>query len=89
MNGHVLAGNPDPAAADETFLDQPRRHELGGVAGDGKTNSLRGKNDRGVYPDDFTARIDQRAAGIPGIQCRIGLDDIVNQPTGLGAHGAA
>ena len=40
VDRHVLAGNPDPTAPDAAFLDQPRRHELGGVAGDGKTNPL-------------------------------------------------
>ena len=84
MDGNVLANDPDPTAADATFPDQPCRHEFGRVAGDGKTDSLRGQNDRRVHADDLTARIDQRPAGIAGIQRRVGLDDIVNQPPGLG-----
>src|SRR6266567_6575955 len=42
VNGHVLPGHTDPTAAYAAFLDQPGGHELRGVAGNGKTNSLGG-----------------------------------------------
>lgn len=83
MNGDILAGNPEPTAANAPFLDQPCGHELGGIAGDGETNPLGRENDRRIHADDLALRIDQRTTGISGIQCRIGLDDIVNQPSGL------
>src|SRR6185295_19029169 len=45
VNGYVLTSHSDPTTPDTTFLNQPGGHKLGRVAGDGKANSLCGKND--------------------------------------------
>ena len=70
------------------FFDQPTRDEMRGVARDGEADSLSGQDDRGVHADDFARAVQQRTAGIPGIQRRIGLDDLVHQSARLRAHGA-
>ena len=41
MERHILSGNTNRAASNPAFLNQPGGHELGGVARDGKANSLR------------------------------------------------
>src|ERR1043166_949867 len=62
---------------------------MGGVAGDGETNSLRWQDDRGVNANYFAGAIQQRSARVSWVQRRIGLNDVVHQPTALRAHGAA
>ena len=89
VNRHVLAGHSNPTAPNATVFNQPGGNELGRVAGDGKANSLCGKNDGCVNADDFSARVNQRSARVAGIQGRIGLNDIIDEPPGLGAHGPA
>src|SRR5882724_12958526 len=54
------------------------------VARDGETDALRGPNDGGVHPDHFASGIYERAARVSRIECRIGLNDIVDQ-TAAGA----
>ena len=45
----------------------PKGGSIVRIAGNGKTNSLGGMNNRRVNADDFAARIDERPAGIAGI----------------------
>ena len=89
MERHVLASHTDRAAPDVAVLDQPTRDEMRGVARDGEADSLGRQDDRGVHADDFARAVQKRTAGIPGIQGRIGLDDLVHQTAGLGTHRAS
>src|ERR1044071_2136398 len=58
------------------------------VARDGEADSLRGQNDCGIHADDFARAVQKRTAGIPGVQRRIGLDDLVHQTARLRPHRA-
>ena len=89
MQRDVLPGNSDVASADAAVPDQSRRDELGSVDADGEADSLGHGNDRRIHADDLSTRIDQRAAGVPGIEGGVGLDHAVDQSPALGAHGPA
>ena len=85
----VLSTDTEMRAPDSPFADQGDDDALGGVRGNGETNALRRQDHRGVDADDVARGIDQRPAGIAGIQRRVGLDDVVEQPSRLAAHGTA
>ena len=89
VDGDVLPGHADVAAPDAALLDQPAGDELGRLAADGEADALRRGDDRGVDADDLAARVEQRAAGVAGIERRVGLQDVVDQPAGAGGEGAA
>src|SRR5271156_2991397 len=55
------------------------RDQLGAVDRDGEADSLRGQYDRGVDADYLAARVDQRSAGVTGIERGVGLNDVVDQ----------
>ena len=48
-----------------------------------------GHDDRGVHADHLAAGVDQRPARVAGIERRVGLDHVVDQPSGLRAQRAA
>src|SRR5205085_4384269 len=82
----VLPADADVAATNPTVLDQPTGDIFGRVHGDGETNPL-GRQDHGrVHAYHFSARVDQRAAGIARIQRGIGLENVVHEPAGLGTE---
>lgn len=54
-----------------------------------KAMPLRAVDHGGVDADDFAGRRHQRSAGIAGVERGIGLNDVVDQPAGRGAHRAA
>src|SRR3954465_2523728 len=85
----VLAGEADETSPDTSILDQPGDHPARGVARDRETDSLRRPNDGRVHADDFATRVDERAAGVAGIQRRISLDDIVDEPSRRAAQRAS
>src|SRR5256885_913724 len=69
-------------------------YEAGGnktrsLRADRKADSLRAHDHRRVYANDFTPRIHQRPAGVAGIQSRVGLDHVLDQPARLRAHASA
>ena len=82
---------PDPRCARRTRPSRIKRDDdaLGRVGGDGEADALRRQDDRRVDADDVARRIDQRPAGIAGIERGIGLDDVVEQTSRLAAHRAA
>jgi aromatic ring hydroxylase len=41
------------------------------------------------HDDDAAIAVDQRAAGIAGVERRVGLDDAIDQPPGGAAQAAA
>src|SRR5712672_1630848 len=75
-------GHADPGAAHAAVLQQLAEHPLRGIAGGRKADALRTGDDCRVYADHGPARVDQRSTGIAGIKCGVGLDDIVDQPSG-------
>ena len=46
-----------------------------------------GQNGRRIHADDSTSRIDQRAAGVAGVERGVGLDNVVDQAAGIGTEG--
>ena len=86
---HLIAGNAEPGAAHAAVLQDLRQHVLGGVGGDREADALRAHDDRGVDADHLAARVDERPAGIAGIEGRIGLDDVADQAAVLRAQRAA
>src|SRR5208282_1785545 len=75
----IVAGDSDIGAAYLAVLDQMTRDELGAVDGDRKADSLRGQDNRRVDADYLAARVDQRSAGVTGIQRGVGLDNVIHQ----------
>ena len=57
--------------------------ELCGVDCGGETQALSREDNGGVDANHFTARIDQRAAGVARIERGVGLNHVVDKPTGL------
>ena len=61
---------------------------LGGIDRDREAESLTGQNG-GVDADYVAVRVDERAAGVSGIERGVGLDDVVHQSPRLRAQRAA
>src|ERR1035441_7552475 len=89
MQGYVLSAHADEAARDLADLNEPAGDVLGRVNGDGETDALGRQDDGSVDADHFAARIDQRPAGIAGVQRGVRLDDVVDEPPGVGPEGPA
>ena len=85
----MLRGDADIGATHTAVPHQFAKHKACGIGGDRKADALRAHDHRGVYADDFAVRRHQRAAGIAGVERRIGLDHVVDQPAGARAQAAA
>src|SRR5438445_2969191 len=86
MDSGGLPAYADVAATNPAVLDQPARDILGRIDSDGETDALRGQNHRRVHAHDFPARIDELPAGVARVQGRVGLDDDVDEPAGIGTE---
>src|SRR6516162_2851596 len=73
-NGNVLSRQTNIAAADLAVANQPTGHELRGVNRGGEANSLCRQNHCRVDADHDALRVDQRTAGVAGIERRVSLD---------------
>ena len=66
--------------AHPAILGVVRQHRLDGVHWDGETDAgtlfCAAGGDQGIHADDLTARVQQRAAGVAGIDRRIGLQGV-------------
>ena len=74
LNGHTHPASYNLAGLLQAIDDIQRN-----AAGNGKSNPLRPTRpgeDRRIDSDEFTAHIDQRAAGIAGVNRRVGLNEI-------------
>ena len=76
---HGFGGDSDTRPSDAAVAHQARRNILCGVAADRETDALCGPCHRGVDADDEPSPIDQRAAGIPGIERRVRLNHAFDQ----------
>src|SRR5439155_8649799 len=93
---HTAPGQTNRASADANprpahvaRRDALRNDDAGRAHGNRETDSLRARDDRRVDADHFTARIDERLAGVSGLERGVGLNDGVDQPPGLRPHRAA
>ena len=78
MDRGVLAGQSQITSTDFPVPYQPSSDKLCGVGSNRKAESLRRQDDRRVDSDNLPGRVDKRAAGIPGVQCSIGLNYIIH-----------
>ena len=85
---HILPADANVAEPHSTVSYQAASDEFGSINRYGKTDALRGQNDRGIDAYNISARIHQRPAGIAGVERRIGLDHVVDQPPGARAQRA-
>src|SRR4051812_21775711 len=76
----VLALDADACAPHPSMLEDLREHMERGVARHREADALGAHDDGGVDTDHPAFRVNKRAAGIPGIECCVGLDHIVDEP---------
>src|ERR1700704_2714580 len=92
-----LAGYRNRLYAQESLVNAAIGHEIvrdafGAVDRNGEADAgggAAGRVDRGVDADHFTARIDQRAAGVAAIDGGVGLNGFIDEGGLAGLHGAA
>ena len=82
LGGRDPQVQPADAAVRQEFADHP----AGRVGRHGKTEPLGQGDDRRVDAHDAAVRIDQRPAGVAGVQGGRVLDDVLDQPPFLAAH---
>ena len=88
-NRHRLARHADVASAHAAVPNQVPGHEARRAARDGEAQAMSRLDHRRVDADHRAGRIDQRTAGVAGIERRIGLNDVFDQPSRLRAQRAA
>ncbi len=88
MQRHILTGHTNVATPDFSIANQPSGDQPGCVARNGKADALRRTNHCRVHADYFTRGVNERTAGIARIQCRVSLNDVVDQATRLRIHRA-
>ena len=76
---HLVAGDAEARAAHAAVLQHLGQHVLRRVGGDREADALRAHDDGGVDADHLAARVDQRPAGVAGVERGIGLDHVVDQ----------
>lgn len=77
---NVLPAHSDVAAPHFAVADQAPRDKRRRIDRDGEAQALRRQNHGRVNANHFAARIHQRPAGVPRVQRRVGLNDVVDQP---------
>src|SRR5204862_6522762 len=88
VNRPGLDGDGEVGSNRATVADQERLDALRGIAGYGEADALRHGDDGGVDADHLTTRVNQRTAGVAGIEGRVGLNDVLDGAAPLGPHGA-
>ena len=73
----------------EAALRHQRADDLPRRVVDGNREPEADSRDRGVDADDATAAVGERAAGVAGVQRRVGLDHVVDDPAAPGRQRAA
>src|SRR6478672_1241721 len=79
MQRHILTGYANVAAPNLSVAYQPSGDEPGCVARNGKADALGRTNHCRVHADDFARGVNERSAGVARIQCRVGLNNVVDQ----------
>ena len=83
MQRSGLRFDSDVRAANAPILQQASRNELCRVDPNRKAQSLRAHDGRSVYANYVPIRRDKRPTGVARIQRSIGLDNVVNQSSGV------
>ena len=79
---HGLEGDADVAAADFFVVEDGGDDILGDIDGDGEAEVVALRDAAGVDADDFAAEVDQRPAGVAGVDGGVGLDPVI-EPAGF------
>ena len=85
---HLVAGDAEARAAHAAVLQHLGQHVLRRVGGNREADALRAHDDGGVDADHLGARVDQRPAGVAGVERGIGLDHVADQAAVLRAQRA-
>ena len=85
--GSRAAGDPEVGAA-EAAVGHQRGHDLPGRRVHGHRETEANACDGGVDADHVTGSIGERAAGVAGVQRRVGLDHVVHHASALGRQRA-
>ena len=83
---HVLAGHAQIAAPDAAVAQERGQDGVDGVDRDGEAQPLAAGDDGGVDADDGAGAGHERAAGVAGIERRVGLNHVLDQPAGARAQ---
>src|SRR3984893_539206 len=78
-DGRCSSTDPEVGPAHATIADEHARDHPRRRCGDREANSLRVRDDRGVDPDHLGVRVDERTAGVPGIERGVRLDDVLDK----------
>src|SRR5205807_5328020 len=78
MQRHILTGYANVAAPDLSVPYQPSGDEPGCVARNGKADALGRANHGRVHADYFACGVNEWPAGVARIQCRVGLNNVVD-----------
>ena len=86
--GADLAGKTEGAAAHAPDRHQLADHPTRRVDRHREGKPLRAEDDHGVDPDDARVRVDERAAGVAGVERDVGLQDRIDESSILCPHAA-
>src|SRR5437764_12273931 len=81
----LLAFDADPCPPDPAVLENLGQNMEGGIACNRKADALSAEDDRGIDTDHPALPVDQRPARIAGVECGIGLDDVIDEPAVTGS----
>ena len=84
MDLRGLSFDPDIASANASIMQQARSYELRGVHTNGKAETLSTHDGGRIHTHNLAIGSHQRSARVAGIERGIGLDDVVDQTTGVG-----
>ena len=87
--GGARAPTPSQARRTRPCCEQLAEHPRRGLDADREADALRARDDRGVDADHAAAPVEQRPAGVAGVERRGVLDDAVDQAAVAAAQRAA
>src|SRR5438067_2840725 len=78
MQWHILTSNTNMATPDSSIANQPPGDQSGCVAANRKADPLRRANHCRVDANHFSRGVNERSAGVPRVQRRVSLDNVVD-----------
>src|SRR5258708_2858650 len=78
-----LPADADPSPLHPALADQLRNDDVGSADRNREADALRSGDDRGVDADDVAARVDERPAGVSGVERGVRLNDRIDETAGL------
>src|SRR5437867_7338254 len=78
--GHVLPAHPKVTPPDLALFDEQASDKLRRVDRHREAEALGWQDDRRIDADDIPARRDQGTTRVTRIECRVGLDEVLDKP---------